>query len=223
MARAARPIKVLLVDDHLVVREGIRAMLARETDILIVGEAASGGEAVQKAVELEPDVVLMDIRMPDVTGTEAVKRIKSVRAGTSIIMLTMYDSNMYVIEAIKAGAAGYLTKDVSRELLCHAVRSVVDGGMMVRSGLLKRAVDAMSRAPAAMDQDSGASLVDHLTPREQDVLRLLARGFGNKDICAELHLAEVTVKKYVQSVIQKLGVSDRTNAALHAVRFGLVE
>lgn len=221
--QSARPIKVLLVDDHLVVREGIRAMLAGEPDILVVGEAPSGGEAVQKAVDLQPDVVLLDIRMPDVTGTEAVKRIKSARPGTSIIMLTMYDSNMYVVEAIKAGAAGYLTKDVSRELLCHAIRSVMDGGMTVRTGLLKRAIDAISRTSGAIDQDSARTAVDHLTPRELDVLRLVARGLGNKDICEELHLAEVTVKKYVQSVIQKLGVSDRTNAALHAVRFGLVE
>lgn len=216
-------IKVLLVDDHTVVREGVRTMLSGERDIAVVGEASSGEEAIQKALELEPQVVLMDIRMPGMSGCQAVRRIKSAHPTTSVIMLTMYDSDMYVVEAIQAGAAGYLTKDVSGELLCHAIRSVVDGGTMVRSGLLKRAIDALLRASAATKQESDVSLVEHLTARELDVLRLLARGCGNREICEELHLAEVTVKKYVQNVIQKLGVSDRTHAAIQAVRLGLAE
>lgn len=216
-------IKVLLADDHTVVREGVRTMLSGERDIAVVGEASSGEEAIQKALELEPHVVLMDIRMPGMSGCQAVRRIKSARPTTSVIMLTMYDSDMYVVEAIQAGAAGYLTKDVSGELLCHAIRSVVDGGTMVRSGLLKRAIDALLRASAATKQESDVSLVEHLTARELDVLRLLARGYGNREICEELHLAEVTVKKYVQNVIQKLGVSDRTHAAIQAVRLGLAE
>jgi DNA-binding NarL/FixJ family response regulator len=218
-----RTITVLLVDDHTVVREGVRTMLSEERDIVVVGEASSGEEAIQKATELDPNVVLMDIRMPGMSGTEAVRQIKSARPITPVIMLTMYDSDMYVVDALQAGAAGYLTKDVSRELLCHAIRLVVDGGTTVRSGLLKCAIDALLRASAGKKQESGVSLVEHLTPRELDVLRLLACGHGNKEICRELHLAEVTVKKYVQQVIQKLGVSDRTNAAIHAVRLGLVE
>lgn len=217
------PIKVLLVDDHMVVRQGIRAMLSGEADIIVVEEAATGQEGVQKALELEPQVVLMDIRMPDLSGTEAVKRIKDARPATSVIMLTMFDSDMYVVEAIKAGAAGYLTKDVSRELLCHAIRSVLDGGTMVRSGLLKRALDVMGRSSVRRIHNPDAPLIEHLTSRELDVLKLLARGSTNREICKELNLAEVTVKKYVQSLIQKLGVSDRTNAALQAVKLGLVE
>lgn len=223
VAPIARTVKVLLVDDHTVVREGVRTMLSGESDIVVVGEAANGEEAIQRALQLEPHVVLMDIRMPGLSGTDAVRRLKSALPTASVIMLTMYDSDMYVVEAIQAGAAGYLTKDVSRELLCHAIRSVVDGGSMVRSGLLRRAVDALLRASAGKKLESDVSLIEHLTPRELDVLRLLARGYGNKQICKELHLAEVTVKKYVQTVIQKLGVSDRTNAAIQGVRLGLVE
>ena len=217
-------IRVLLVDDHTVVREGVRTMLSGEPGVVVVGEASNGEEALQRVQELAPHVVLMDIRMPGMSGTEAARRIKSASPTTSVIMLTMYDSDMYVVEAIQAGAAGYLTKDVSRELLFHAVRSVVDGGTMVRSGLLKRAMDALLRSSAG-DKKEGAdvSLVERLTPREMDVLRLVARGHGNKEICEELKLAEITVKKYVQTVIQKLGVSDRTHAAIQAMRLGLVE
>lgn len=217
-------IRVLLVDDHTVVREGVRTMLFGEPGIVVVGEASNGEEAIQLVQGLAPHVVLMDIRMPGMSGTEAARRIKSASPTTSVIMLTMYDSDMYVVEAIQAGAAGYLTKDVSRELLCHAVRSVVDGGTMVRSGLLKRAMDALLRSSAG-DKKAGAdvSLVERLTPREMDVLKLVARGCGNKEICEELELAEITVKKYIQTVIQKLGVSDRTHAAIQAMRLGLVE
>lgn len=218
-----RSIKVLLVDDHTVVREGVRTMLSDQPDIVVAGEASSGEEAVQMTKELEPHVILMDIRMPGMSGTEATRHIKSTKPTTSVIMLTMYDSDMYVVEAIQAGASGYLTKDVSRELLCHAIRSVVDGGTMVRSGLLRRAVEVLLRASASRKEDADVSLIEHLTPLELDVLRLLAQGYGNKEICQELHLAEITVKKYVQTVIQKLGVSDRTHAAIRAVRLGLAE
>lgn len=217
-------IKVLLVDDHPVVREGVRIMLSGEPGIVVAGEACGGEEAVQKVQELVPDVVLMDIRMPGMSGTEAVRRIKTASPTTSVIMLTMYDSDMYVVEAIQAGAAGYLTKDVSRELLCHAVRSVVDGGTMVRSGLLKRAMETFLRVPAERHQrGEDHLLVERLTPREMEVLRLVAKGYANKQIRQELQLAEITVKKYVQAVIQKLGASDRTHAAVQAVKLGLVE
>lgn len=216
-------IKVLLVDDHTVVREGVRAMLSGEQDIVVVGEASNGEDALQKVAELEPHVVLMDIRMPGISGTETAKRVKRSWPTVSVIMLTMYDSDMYVVEALQAGAAGYLTKDASRELLCHAIRSVVDGGTMVRSGLLRHAIDALLRTPGGTKPESDTSLVERLTPRELDVLRLLARGDGNREIAQELKLAEVTVKKYVQNVIQKLGVSDRTHAAIQAARWGLVQ
>jgi len=214
-------IRVLLVDDHTVVREGLRSMLASDQGIAVVGEAASGEEGIEKVEELSPDVVLMDIRMPGISGIEATKEIKEKAPITSVIMLTMYDSEMYVIEAIRAGAAGYLTKDSSRELLCHAVRAVLDGGTLVRSGLLRQAMLGLVTMPRDKSSDGGESLLDNFTPRELNVLRLLSLGHGNKAIGAELDLAEVTIKKHVQSIIGKLGVSDRIHAAVVGARLGL--
>ena len=216
-------ITVLLVDDHTVVREGLRTMLSGEADIDVVGEASTGEEALQMVAELEPNVVLMDIRMPGMSGTEAARKVKSLRPTTAVIMVTMYDSEMYVIEAIRAGAAGYLTKDASRELLCHSVRAVMDGGTMVRSGLLRQAVEGLLEKPTGPQAKPDPTLAGRLTERERDVLRLLAQGHANKDIAAELDLAEITIKKYVQNVISKLGVSDRTHAAIVGVRLGLAE
>ena len=216
-------IKVLLVDDHPVVREGLRAMLAGESGIELVGEASGGQEAVQEVASLKPDVVLMDIRMPDMSGTEATRQIKNANPTTSVIMLTMYDSEMYVVESIRAGAAGYLTKDASRELLGHAIRAVVDGGTLVRSGLLRQAIQGLLHTTDGTENGAGASLVGRLTPRELEVLRLLAKGLGNKALSKQLNIAEVTVKKHVQNVIGKLGVSDRTHAAVLAVRLGIAE
>jgi len=198
-------------------------MLASEPGLELVGEASGGEEAIQATADLDPDVVLMDIRMPSMNGTEAVRQIKSEHPTTSVIMLTMYDSETYVVESIRAGAAGYLTKDASRELLCHAIRAVVDGGTLVRSGLLRQAIQGLLRAPKKAEAGVDPSVIDRLTPRELEVLRLLAQGYGNKALRNRLNLAEVTVKKHVQNVIGKLGVSDRTHATILAVRLGLAE
>jgi len=217
-------IRVLLVDDHPVIREGIRAMLSNNPGIEVTAEASSGTEAIEKVAEIAPHVILMDIRMPGMSGTEAVRQIKRTHPEISVIMLTMFDSEVQVVEAIRAGAEGYLTKDASRELLCQAVRTVVDGGTIVEAGLLPVAMRGLQ--PSSNDTpegDAGSSLLSRLTPREMDVLRLLARGYNNKDICAELSLAEVTVKKHVQNVIGKLGVSSRTHASILGVRLGLGE
>lgn len=216
-------IRVLIVDDHPVVCEGVRAMLSGEPGIEVVGEASSGDEALLKADELDPHVILMDIQMPGMSAFEATQRLKQARPATSVIMLTMYGNQTYVVEAIRSGAAGYLTKDSSRDLVCHAVRSVVDGGTLVRSGLLREAIQGLLRLPKESEEGLDRRSVEHLTPRELEVLRRLARGLANRAIGSELSLAEVTVKKHVQSIIGKLGVSDRTQAAVLAVRLGLVE
>ena len=216
-------IKLFLVDDHPVVREGLRAMLSGEPTMDLVGEASSGEEAVDRIKELGPDVVLMDIRMSGMSGIEAARHVKDESPTTSIIMLTMYDSEMYVVDAIRCGAAGFLTKDCSRELLCHAIRAVVNGGTLVRSGLLRQAIQGLIQAPGESKERGDPSLMSRLTQRERQVLRLLAQGLGNKTICARLNVAEVTVKKHVQNIIGKLGVSDRTHAAIIAVRSGLAE
>ena len=224
MSLAQRVIQVLVVDDHPVVREGIHAMLRDDPGIQVVGQAENGEEAIKKAIQLEPDVVLTDIRMPGMNGIEVTHQIKATRPNIAVIVLTMYDSEMYVVEALRAGAAGYLVKDSSRELLCHAINAVVDGGTMVRSGLLRQAVQGLLRLPRQSDEEQVDSVVmERFTARELDVLRLVAQWHANRAIAGEMNLAEVTVKKYVQSIIGKLGASDRTHAAIMAVRLGLVE
>ena len=215
-------IRVLLVDDHPVVIEGLRTMLSDEAGIEVAGEAASGEEAIEKVEEVAPHVVLMDIRMPGIDGIEATRRLKQKHPTTAVILLTMYDSEAYVVEGIRAGAAGYLTKDASRELLCHAVRAVVDGGILVRGELLRRALEKHFRSPEDGGDREQLTLLEQLSPRELEVLGRVAQGHGNRAISEELHLAEVTVKKHVQSIISKLGASDRTHAAVMAVRSGLV-
>ena len=209
-------ITLLLVDDHPVVRQGLRLMLSAEADLEVVGEAASGEEALQRVQELRPQVVLMDIRLPGMSGTEATRLIKEARPDTLVIVMSMYDSEMYVLQAIRAGASGYLIKDSPRALLCEAIRTVVDGGTIVPKGVLRSAAGGLG---------TGAGLRDprRLSAREMEVLRLLAEGYANKAIASELNLAEVTVKKHVQSIIGKLGVSDRTQATVVSVRLGLVE
>ena len=216
-------ITVLLVDDHPVVRQGLRAMLSGEEGLQVVGEASSGEEALQKVQELQPQVVLMDIRLPGVSGVEATRLIKRERPETAVIIMTMYDAESYVVQAIRAGASGYLTKDSPRELLYHALRTVVDGGTIVPRGFLRPMVEGL--APGAASGVAGAERwpTRRLSPREMEVLRLLAEGNGNKAIASHLSLAEVTVKKHVQSIIGKLGVQDRTQAAVVGVRLGLLE
>ena len=218
-----KAIRVLLVDDHPVVREGLRKMLDPDSGIEVVGEASSGEESLLQMDELRPDVVLMDIRMPGMGGTEATRKIKAAHPLTPVIMLTMYASEIYVVEAIRSGAAGYVTKDASRDLLCDAVRSALHGGALVGSGLLRKAVQGLLHAPRDGHGRADTPLVDRLTQREIQVLGLVVQGYGNKGIGTELGLAEVTIKKHVQSIMGKLGASDRTHAAILGVRLGLAE
>jgi len=218
-------IRVLLADDHPVVREGLRTMLRDEPGIEVVGDAPNAEGAIQMAEELKPQVVLMDLRMPGIGGIEATQRIKKAHPTIAVIMLTMYDGEVYVIEAIRCGAAGYLVKDASKDLICDAIRSVVDGGTLIRSGLLRQAFQMalpMARAGEHANERE-SSTAGRLTRREMEVLRMVAQGHGNKAIAAQLGLAEVTVKKNVQAILGKLGVSDRTQAAIMGIRLGLVE
>lgn len=216
-------VTVLLVDDHPVVRQGIRAMLDGEEDLQVVGEASSAEEALQMVRELQPQVVLMDIRLPGMSGTEATSLIKRDQPDTAVIIMTMYDTESYVVQAIRAGAAGYLIKNSPRELLRQAVRTVADGGTIIPRGLLRGAVEGLAPVAAARAMVAERGGARRLSPREIEVLRLLAEGHGNKAIAGQLHLAEVTVKKHVQGIIGKLGVQDRTQAAVVALRLGLLE
>jgi len=217
-------IKVLLVDDHPVVREGLHTMLATMPDIEVVAEAGDGLEAIEKASEHRPHVILMDLRMPNMDGLEATRRIKSQFASMSVIVLTIYDNDAYIADAVRAGAGGYLLKDASRDLLIHTIRAVNSGGMLIKSSLLREAI--LSKVGATGDQSKekhiNALAPNGLTPRECDVLRLVIEGQSNKEIGRTLSISEDTAKKHVQVILSKLGVSDRTQAAVKAVRAGFI-
>jgi two-component system NarL family response regulator len=217
-------VRVIVVDDHLIAREGLRAMLSSDPGIEVVGEAGDGEEALEKTGQLMPDVVLMDVGMPKMGGVEATRKIKEAWPTTAVIVLTVHDSEKYLVEAIRAGAAGYLLKDLSRELLRSTISIVVGGGTLVRSSLLRRAMEEPLRAGAWPTDGSTHSVpMWRLTARELEVLRLMAQGRTNKEIAEELHVAEFTVKKHVQNIIRKMGVSYRTQAAIVAVKSGLVD
>ena len=219
------PVRVLIVDDHPVVREGFRTMLATDQAIDVIGEATDGLEAVAKVAELEPDVVLMDIVMPNLDGIEAARRIKDQNPSTVVIMLTIYDNDAYVVDAVRAGGSGYLLKDVSRDLLIHTIRAATSGGTLIKTGLLYEAISGLVGPDGKQRRGDSPTTTGHdeLTPREQEVLKLVAEGRTNKEIGRALSIAEDTAKKHVQSIIAKLGASDRTHATLKAARAGLIK
>lgn len=210
--------RILLVDDHELVRQGIAAMLKTASDLEVVGEAKTGREAIEVARRELPDIVLMDVRMPDMDGLEATRRIKEERPRTAVIMLTMHDNATYLRDAVKAGAAGYLLKDVSKEELTDAVRQVASGGAFIESQMLKGMLSEMKPSTPA-----GASPAKNLTKREREILALIAEGMSNREIAAQLVVSSETVKSHVAAILEKLNVSDRTQAAIYAVRNGLVQ
>jgi DNA-binding NarL/FixJ family response regulator len=212
--------RVLLVDDHAFVRSGVRALLEEEADIKVVGEASSGEEALSKVRELRPQLVVMDVNMPGMDGIEATKRIKSEHPQISIIVLTVNDEELFLIEAIRAGAACYVLKDSSSEQLVHSIRVVMDGGSLIPLHLLQGAV---SDVPVQVDTPKLDNvMVEPLTDKEMEVLVRIVRGLRNQEIADELNLAKVTVKKRVQSILAKMFVSDRTQAAIKAVKLNIV-
>ena len=209
-------IRVLIADDHAVVREGLRAFLALQDDVEVVGEAADGEEAVQAVVRLEPDVALVDLVMPRVDGIEAIGRIRAERPGTRVIVLTSFVDEDKMLPAVRAGAVGYLLKDVAPQELVSAIRTVHGGGTLLHPTVVEELVREVSR-------DGAAAAPNPLTAREREVLALIARGRANKAIAFDLGVAEKTVKTHVSNILGKLGLSDRTQAALYAVREGLVD
>ncbi|HEX9266963.1 MAG TPA: response regulator transcription factor [Candidatus Limnocylindria bacterium] len=211
------PIRVLLVDDHELVRQGVASMLAKAEDLTVVGEAKTGREAIETARKELPDVVLMDVRMPDMDGLEATRRIKEERSRTAVIMVTMHDNPAYLREAVRAGAAGYLLKDVSKDDLIDAIRQVATGGAFIESQMLKGMLSEMKPGSAT------PSAARNLTKREREILALVAEGLSNREIADKLVLSPETVKSHVAAILEKLNVSDRTQAAIYAVRNGLVE
>jgi NarL family two-component system response regulator LiaR len=210
----ASAIRVLIVDDHGVVREGLRAYLELEPDITVVGEARDGLEAVRRAAELQPDVVLMDLVMPNMDGVDATTRIKEQQPSVHVIVLTSFLEEDQVVPAIRAGATSYLLKDVAATDLARAIRGARAGQAQLHPEVARRLMQQVTtpRKPEAAAQ---------LTDREREVLRLLAEGRSNKEIARALVVSERTVKGHVSNILGKLGLQDRTQAALYAVRHGL--
>ena len=207
--------RVLLVDDQALVRTGFRLIVER-AGLEVVGEAADGLEAVELARRERPDVVLMDIRMPRLDGIEATRRIVSVQPDVRVLVLTTFDLDEYVLSAIRAGASGFMLKDVDPEDLVHAVRVVARGEAMLAPGLTRRLLDRYVAAPTP------GRLPDDVTERETAVLMLVARGLSNTEVAAELHLSEATVKTYVSRLLTKLDRRDRVQLAVLAYETGLV-
>ncbi|MGW2206600.1 response regulator [Streptomyces sp. NPDC001774] len=216
------PIRVLIADDQMMVRQGFTVLLNAEPGIEVVGQAVDGDDAVARSAELVPDVVLMDIRMPGTGGIEATRTLTSVAGSTvKVLVLTTFDLDEYVYEALRAGASGFLLKDASAEELAHAVRVVAAGDALLAPHITKRLIAEFSRlsaAPRAPLKDR----VGDLTERETEVLALIANGLSNAEIAARLVLAEQTVKTHVSRILIKLGLRDRTQAAVHAYDIGLV-
>ncbi|MDE3075285.1 MAG: response regulator transcription factor [Chloroflexota bacterium] len=207
----------MVVDDHPVVREGLSAMLSREEDFEVVGEAKDGQEAVERAAALKPAVVLMDLKMPRMDGVEAIRQIKRQQPEVEVIVLTTFDSDEYIFQGIEAGARGYLLKDAPRDDLFRAVRAVARGESLLQPAVAARLVNRFAelsrRTPAE----------DALSARELEVLRLLASGAANKEIASRLIISESTVKTHVTNIFQKLGASDRTQAVTLALQRGLIK
>jgi DNA-binding NarL/FixJ family response regulator len=193
-------------------------MLSLEPDLLIVGEAGDGQQAVRLAKTLSPDIVLMDVRMPGTDGLTALEQLKAVAPRSSVIMLTLYDDPNYLLRAVSAGAAGYILKDASRDELVRAVRVTAEGGAIIAPSMLPALLRQVGRTLTASAYPSA----EKLSARELEVLRLIAEGCTNQEIAEKLILSPTTVKTHVQNILQKLGVSDRTQAAVHAVRCGLI-
>jgi DNA-binding NarL/FixJ family response regulator len=213
-------IKILLVDDHMVVRKGLSFFLSTQGDFELVGEAENGKQALEKIAELKPDIVLMDAVMPEMDGIEATAQIKKNYPEVKVIILTSFSDQDHVLPALRAGAVGYLLKDVQPEQLGDAIRGAYRGNIQLHPEITQQ---LMSQNFASSHDTQRSSLIEDLTMREKEVLSLIAKGMSNKEIASTLMIAEKTVKTHVSSILSKLGLADRTQAALYAVKNGLTQ
>ncbi len=223
------PARILIADDHVFIREGIQAMLESEPDLEVMGEATNGQEALELCRKLCPELVLMDVRMPVMDGIEATREIKRECPETSVLMVTSYESSDYLFEAIKAGAAGYVLKNATKPQLSNAIRRTLEGESPLNQELamemLRRfavEVESLTERPSKPEEPSGQPLDESLTDRELEVLQLLTSGLTNQEIARRLVISPGTVKHHVRHIVSKLGVSDRTQAAVRAVELGLL-
>lgn len=214
-------IRLLLVDDQALFREGLRTLLTIYPDLDVAGEAANGEEALRQAEILRPDVVLMDLRMPVLDGVTATRRLKETRPSSRVIILTTFDDDEYVFDGLRAGAAGYLLKDVSSEKLVEAIRATARGDSFLQPNIAAKLVAEFARMEETPTPQA-QQLVEPLSGRELEILALVAEGASNKEIAARLFIAEGTVKNHVTNILSKLGVRDRTQAALKAREIGLI-
>jgi NarL family two-component system response regulator LiaR len=209
-------IKVLVVDDHPVVRQGLRVFLKLQETIDLVGEAADGVEAMAKVQELFPDVVLMDLVMPEVDGVAAIREIRKISPKTQVLVLTSFADDERVFSSIEAGALGYLMKDASPRDVIQAIQDVFEGKPVLHPEIAKKLMHEVSSAHEE-------PLIERLTPREREVLTLIVKGYSNQEMACELMISEKTVKTHVSNILSKLHLADRTQAAVYALREGLVK
>ena len=209
--------KVIICDDQAIIRDGLEMLLKLEHDIDVVGVAQDGAEAVELTKNKSPDLVLMDLKMPGLNGVEATRRIRTQFPQTKVLVLTTYDDDEWVFDAVRAGASGYLLKDTPREKVIEAVRGTVAGKSYVDPLVVGKLLDQV----ASRQIKTTSKITEKLTEREKAVLRLLSRGLGNTEIAYQLHLSEGTVRNHVSAILSKLGVSDRTQAAIIAIQHGL--
>jgi DNA-binding NarL/FixJ family response regulator len=227
------PARLLLADDHDLVRDGFHRMLGREPDLEVVGEASNGREAVELCRRLKPDLVLMDVRMPEMDGLEATRTVKAEQPSVSVLVVTTYENPDYLLGALKAGAAGYVMKDAPKRQLVNAVRRVLDGEFPINQELAAQLIQRLAdeaaqpaQKPPSLTPEKRAGVepaIEELTPRELEVLALLSQGKTNPQIAETLVISRATAKVHVERIIRKLGVSDRTQAVVRAIELGLVE
>ena len=214
-------IRVLLVDDQALFREGLETLLSVQSNIKVVGQAANGLEAVTKAADLQPDVVLMDLRMPKLNGVMATERLLQVCPDCQVIILTTFDDDQDIFGGVRAGAVGYLLKDISADKLVEAIRAAAQGQTILQPDVATKVISQFSRLANQLPEQQ-ESLIEPLSNREEEVLTLLAAGKTNREIAEELFIAYGTVKNHVTSILRKMNVNDRTQAALRARELGLL-
>jgi DNA-binding NarL/FixJ family response regulator len=235
LGERTEPARLLLADDHDLVRDGFHRMLGREPDLEVVGEASNGREAVELCRSLRPDLVLMDVRMPEMDGLEATRTIKAERPEVSVLVVSTHENPDYLFEALKAGAAGYVLKDAPKRRLVDAVRRVLNGESPLNQELAARLIERLAKEMAARPaqpaptthpptaKPPAAATAGELTPRELEVVGLLAWGWTNPQVAQALNISRGTAKVHVERIIRKLGVSDRTQAVVRALQLGLIE
>jgi len=219
------PIKIVIADDHALLRQGIRNVLELEDDLQVIGEAGDGEEAVEKAVTLAPDILLLDINMPKINGLEVIKQVSEQQKKVRIIVLTMHDDENYVIEVIKAGAVGYLLKDIEPGMLVKAIRTVHDGESFIYPSLAKKLFGEINRQHVRNLEAAKMverSKEERLSYRELEVLEMVCKGLSNHEVAKNLFLSEKTVKNHLTNIFRKIGVTDRTQAVLYAIKNKIV-